>query len=178
MRKLVVALVLGAMMLSGCALYTQTSFSEYRGPSEFVGGGGTVKTVDGIDVWTSGEPDRRYRILGIIEQSHSNDHWLLGTGLANNVTALIAGATKDSAIIATAKKYGGDAIIFLGSDSVITGYTTRGRAWGQSTGAYSGNYGGGAYGGTYSGNSFAYGAARTRVNTETATRVAVIKYLE
>jgi len=65
MRKPVLALVFGAMMLPGCARYTQTSFSEYRGPSEFAGRGGTVKTVDGIDVWTSGQPDRRFRVLGV-----------------------------------------------------------------------------------------------------------------
>ena len=169
MRNLVVTLIFGAMMLSGCALYTQTSFSEYRGPSEFAGRGGTVKTVDGIDVWTSGEPDRLFRVLGIIDQSHYNNR---------SVMSLIAGATKDSAIVATAKKYGGDAIIFLGSDSVVTGYTTRGWASGQSTGAFSGYYNRSNYGGTYSGNSFDYGTARTHANTETATRVAVIKYLD
>ena len=161
--------VAGSVMLSGCALYTQTSFSEYRGPSEFTGRGGTVKTIDGIDMWTSGDPNRRFRVLGVIDQSYYNNR---------SVMSLIAGTTKDSAMIATAKKYGGDAIIFLGSDSVVTGYTTRGWASGQSTGAYSGSYGGGTYGGTYSGNSFVYGTARTHANTQTATSVAVIKYLD
>lgn len=169
MRKLVVALVLGAMMLSGCALYTQTSFSEFRGPSEFAGRGGTVKSVDGIDVWTSGEPDRRFRVLGVIDQSHYNNR---------SIMALIAGATKESTLITIAKKHGGDAIILLGSDSVVTGSTTRGWAAGQSSGAYSGNYSRNTYGGTYSGNAFAYGTARTRAITETDTRVAVIKYLD
>lgn len=169
MKNLVVALVFGAMMLSGCALYTQTSFSEYRGPSEFIGHGGTVKTVDGIDVWTSGEPDRRFRVLGVIDQSHYNNR---------SVMARIAGATKESAIIAIAKKHGGDAIIFLGSDSVVTGYTSWGWASGQSTGAYSGNYSRSTYGGTYTGNGFGYGTTRTHAITETATRVAVIKYLD
>jgi hypothetical protein len=128
-----------------------------------------VKTVDGIDVWTSGEPDRRFRVLGVIDQSHYNNR---------SVMARIAGATKESAIITTAKKYGGDAIIFLGSDSVVTGYTSWGWASGQSTEAYSGNYSRSTYGGTYSGNSFGYGTARTHAITETATRIAVIKYLD
>ena len=169
MRELVGALMFGTMMLSGCALYTQTSFSEYRGPSEFAGHGGTVKTVDGIDVWTSGEPDRRFRVVGVINQSHYNNR---------SVMARIAGATKESAIIATAKKHGGDAVIFLSSDSVITGYRSLGFASGNSAGAYSGNYNRSTYGGTYSGNSFDYGIVDTRAITETATRVAVIKYLE
>lgn len=151
--RAVLIMVAASVALSGCALYTQTSFSEYRGPSEFTGRGGTVKNVQGIEVWTSGEPNRRFRVLGVIDQSHYDN---------KSVMSLIAGANKDSEIIATAKKYGGDAIMFLGADSVVTGYTTSGYASGQSTGAYSS----------------AYGTAHTRANTQTSTRVAVIKYLD
>ena len=152
-------------MLVGGAAYNQTSFSQYQGPSEFTGRGGTVKNVDGIDIWTSGEPNRRFQIVGVIDQSHYNN---------NSVMSFVAGMSKDSELIATAKKQGGDAIIFIGSDSVVTGYKTSGWASGQSTGTVSGYPGGAAY----SGQSSAYGTARTDANTRSSTRVAVIKYLQ
>lgn len=131
------------VMLVGCAAYNQTSFSHYQGQSEYTGRGGTVKNVDGIDIWTSGEPNRRFQIVGVIDQSHYNN---------NSVMSFVAGMSKDSELIATAKKQGGDAIIFIGSDSVVTGYK-------------------------YSGPSSAYGNARVDPNTSTSTRAAVIKYL-
>ena len=152
-------------MLVGCAAYNQTSFSQYKGPSEFTGRGGTVKNVNGIDIWTSGEPNRRFQVVGVIDQSHYNN---------NSLMSFVAGMSKDSELIATAKKQGGDAIIFIGSDSVVTGYTTSVWVSGQSTGTVSGYPGGAAY----SGRSSAYGSATTDANTRSSTRLAVIKYLQ
>jgi hypothetical protein len=140
------------LLLASCALYTKTQFTEYRGPSEFRGEGGTVRKVDGIDVWQTGTPDRKFKLLGLIQQSHQDNHSLMSA---------IAGASKDSALIKQAKANGGDAIIFLRSSSAITGFTTHGYA-----------------SGTYSGSSSAYGTANTRANTRTDKAVAVIKYLD
>jgi hypothetical protein len=152
-RAIAIMISAAALLLAGCALYTQTSFTEYRGPSEFTGRGGTVKNVEGIDVWTFGEPDRRFKVLGMIDQSHYNNR---------SVMSLIAGAVKDSEIVAIAKKYGGDAIIFMGADSVVTGYSTSGYVSGQAVGGYSSGY----------------GTAYTHANRQTNTRVLVIKYLD
>jgi len=168
MRKWVVALVLGAMVLPGCGFYTRTSFSEYRGAAEFAGYGGTVRVVDGIEVWTSGEPNRPYKVLGVIDQSYYNNR---------SVMAWIAGASRESAVIATAKQYGGDAVMLLSSDSAVTGYKSFGFASGHSTGAFSGYYRHNNYGGSHFGNMFGYGVARTDAISETASRIAVIKYL-
>jgi hypothetical protein len=154
-------MAVAATMLSGCALYTRTSFTEYRGQPEFTGRGGTVKHVDGIEFWTSGEPNRRFKVLGFIDQSHYNNRSLL---------SLIANANNDSELIATATKHGGDAIMFIGADSVVTGYSTTSFAQGQSTGMDAG--------GVLSDNSSAYGSATTHANKWDSTCVAVIEYLD
>jgi len=147
-------------MLSGCALYTQTEFAEFRGPSEFRGRGGTVKKIEGIEVWTSGEPNVRFKVLGVIDQSHYNNA---------SIMSLIAGLTKNSEIIALAKKQGGDAIIALGSGSAVTGYSSIGYATGHASGVYSK--------GMYSGSASALSTSYTHADTQTYSRLAVIKYL-
>jgi hypothetical protein len=157
------------LAFDGCALYTNTQFTEYRGPSELKGDGGTVRTVDGIDVWQTGTPNRKYKVLGLIQQSHYDNHSLMST---------IASVSKDSEIIKQAKVHGGDAVIILGTISAITGYTTYGVAQGTQSGTLSGYGNGSYYNGTYSGSSSAFGIANTHANTRTDTSIAVIKYLE
>jgi len=151
------------VMMTGCALYNHTEFTEYRGPSDFQGQGGTVRTVDGIEIWQTGTPNRRFKVLGVIDQSHYDNHSMM---------SLIAGATKDSELIKLVKAHGGDAIIFLGSNSAITGYSTSVDVQGTQSGTVTG-YGNVGY---YSGSSSAYGSAYTHANTRTDKTVAVIKY--
>ena len=165
LMKITIVIVTALILLVGCAAYNQTSFSQYQGTSEFTGRGGTLKNIDGIDVWTTGEPNRRFQILGVIDQSHYNN---------NSVMSFVAGMSKDSELVATAKKQGGDAIIFIGADSIITGYKTSGWASGQSAGTVT-SYPGGA---SFLGQSSSYGSTRTDANTRSSTRVAVIKYIQ
>lgn len=140
-------------LMGGCALYNKTEFSEYRGPSESQGQGGTVRKVSGIDVWETGTPDRRFKVLGVIRQSHYDNHSLM---------SMIANTSKDSDIIKQAKAHGGDAIIVLGSSSAISGFTTFSSAQASQSGT------------SYSG----YGTANTVANTRTEKVIAVIKYLD
>lgn len=153
--------------MTGCALYNQTQFTEYRGPSEFQGQGGTVRTVDGIDIWQTGTPNRKFKILGMIDQSHYDNHSLMSA---------IASATKDSELIKLAKAHGGDAVILLGSSSSITGFTTAVDVQGTQSGTLNGYGSGGYYSGSYSGSSSAYGTSYTHANTRTDKTVVVIKY--
>ena len=53
--------------------------------------------VNGLDWWTSGEPPRRYRVLGTI--------------VDNRGSGIIAKVTFDSNIVEMAREKGGDAII-------------------------------------------------------------------
>jgi hypothetical protein len=57
-------------MLSGCATPPKTTWLDWRGgvPS-ITGKGGVVRQVEGIEYWTYGEPDRPFKVLGIMEQA-------------------------------------------------------------------------------------------------------------
>jgi hypothetical protein len=86
---------------------SSTKFMEYRGPNIVQGKGGTLRVVDGVDFWENGDPDRKYKILGVIDDSR-------GDGLISRIG-------KDSDIANKAKEYGGDAVIFIGSDRELRG---------------------------------------------------------
>ena len=53
-----------AALLVGCS--TDYQPIESRSPIVREGAYGTRKTVDGVDIWTFGEPSRKYQVLGII----------------------------------------------------------------------------------------------------------------
>lgn len=87
--RLVIVTLLTAFLVS-CA----TNFTEYRGQGIIGGKGGTIKVVDGIDLWETGEPDRKCRILGVIDDDGKSD----------------------SAVAKIARKRGGNAVIHAGVD--------------------------------------------------------------
>src|SRR5438128_1033923 len=93
---------------SGCV--SSTSFRPWSGPNEFVGSGGTVRHVGGIDIWADGEPPRKYRLLGLLDQA------LFGDAAA---MALMGNAYSESRLANEAKRQGGDAIIFLDSRTAL-----------------------------------------------------------
>lgn len=105
-----------AAMLGGCAIYTQTHFSEWRGNSVFTGTGGTANTVDGIDIWTNGSPNHKCQILGIIDQSQYQN---------GSPMAMIASMNARSDVIQKAKQVGGDAIMYIGSTQQLMGLVSR-----------------------------------------------------
>jgi hypothetical protein len=95
-----------AALLCGCS---SPKFTEYHGSEVFQGAGGTMRTVDGIDFWENGEPDRKYKILGVIEESHKSR---LPFGRFSRLFSNTG--DRDSAIAKFAHKQGGDAVIFAG----------------------------------------------------------------
>jgi hypothetical protein len=97
-------LIVAATILCGCS---STNFTEYRGPAVIEGKGGTVKVVDGIDFWENGEPDRKYKILGVIDDSRAD--------------GLIQRLGQDSSIAKTARERGGDGVILSGSSREFRG---------------------------------------------------------
>jgi len=52
------------LLLASCS--TDYQPLEARAPVVRQGGYGTRKVVDGVDIWTTGEPPRKYQVLGII----------------------------------------------------------------------------------------------------------------
>ncbi len=92
------------ILTAGCI--SSSSFQKCHGPSEFYGRGGTCHTIDGIDIWENGEPNRKYKLLGLMD-----------TNVVSSTPALIffGDSWSDSALIKEAKKQGCDAIIFIDS---------------------------------------------------------------
>lgn len=91
--------------LFGCA--TDTVF-KWTGQSEYVGAGGAVQTVDGIDFYVSGEPNGRYKILSVVTGSYYSGGNLALTAVSQQT------AIKD--VVKEAKKEGADAVIITGSN--------------------------------------------------------------
>ncbi len=104
-----------AVFLASCSsLVTDTKFKEYHGGGDIHGAGGTKRTVAGVDVWENGTPNRRFRVLGVLE-----DSTLENTGAAPytlNVLSVMSAnslATRDKRLAKKAKEHGADAIVFV-----------------------------------------------------------------
>lgn len=79
-------------LLAAFLVSCETKFTEYRGQGTIQGPGGTVRVVDGIDFWDSGVPDRKCRIMGVLEDD----------------------GTSDPTLAEVARRHGGNAIIHAG----------------------------------------------------------------
>lgn len=106
-RMKVLSLVFTVLVLGAITACSSTRFAEYRGASIVQGKGGTLRVVEGVDFWENGDPDRKYKILGVIDDSRGD--------------GLISRMGKDSDIANKAKEHGGDAVIFIGSDRELRG---------------------------------------------------------
>ena len=104
MKKLF-SLIFVFLVLTGCAF---VGFSPYESNNVFVGEGGTKEMVEGMELWTQGEPPRKYKLLGVIEDER-----------ADGPTAR---ASYHHDIVKKARNVGGDALIQLSEKSKIEGY--------------------------------------------------------
>jgi hypothetical protein len=78
------------------------------GSEVFQGAGGSVRVVDGIDFWENGDSNRKYKILGVIDESHKHGY------LPGHLNRLFSDSgDRESAIAKAAHKQGGDAVIFV-----------------------------------------------------------------
>jgi hypothetical protein len=103
-------------------------FLAYQGNNAVQRGqGGTMKTVDGVDIWMSGMPPKRFQVLGsLTDERHKTGLW-----------GLISMSQLDHDITKAAKKAGGDAVILSNAqDRTIS-------IFGSSFGNASGNCSGG-----------------------------------
>jgi tetratricopeptide (TPR) repeat protein len=96
---------------------SSTSFQKWDGPNEFTGDGGSYITKDGIDIYTLGEPNKKFSIIGTI------NHNMIADG---TVIALFGDSWAYSNLAKEAKKQGGDAVILLNSKSKIVSFTGQG----------------------------------------------------
>jgi hypothetical protein len=97
-------LLLAVLILAGCSY--APSFSQYEGPNILTGTGGTCTKVRGIDVWDTGTPPRKYRILGMMSSEG---------GRYSDINFEIEQIAK------AAPAKGADAIILLSAENHIEG---------------------------------------------------------
>lgn len=115
------ALLLNAALLVGCAS-TEYQALESQAPITGQGVAGTRKVVDGVDIWTFGTPPRKYRVLGVINDTR-------GAG-----PVPVAGYY--SGIAAKVKQYGGDAAIEVSSQRQYIGTTSFANATTTTSGGF------------------------------------------
>ena len=114
-----VVCVAALTVVSGCAT-SNVSFLPYRGTqSVFKGSGGTVRQLKGIDVWENGDPDRKFKLIGIIEQigQDSSSRRLINL----NITGQIKSGIQESELVDLVKKNNGDALVLISKESKISG---------------------------------------------------------
>jgi hypothetical protein len=112
-----VALIAMTILVSGCAtiIGTETSFTPWRGEQLYKGSGGAVEVVDGVEFWKAGEPERPYKVVGLISQRKSDgtlDKMLFGEFNRKQVADLI-------------KANNGDGVVTVKSQRFVSGYTTQ-----------------------------------------------------
>jgi hypothetical protein len=101
-------MLVALFLLCGCSSFT---FKEYQMTETIQGAGGTARDVDGIDFWEKGEPDRKYKVLGVISQSRRRR---VPLGRLSRILSDPGDSDdRDSAIAKAARKHGGDAVIFV-----------------------------------------------------------------
>jgi hypothetical protein len=132
-----------------CAGCTSTDFQAWEGRNSVVEGqGGTKKVVDGVEVWTNGDPPRRFRIIGIIDDERPG--------------GIIPMAELKHDIAKKAREHGGDAVIVISSSSQLAGYYSAGTVNAQ----------------VYGGSATSFGSATTIPITRRTSKFAVIKYVD
>jgi len=143
---LTLAAVAVIALLAGCA---NTEYKPFEAKNNlFEGKGGTKVVVDGMEIWDNGDPPRKFKVLGIIDDERPG--------------GLIPMSQLRGDMVKKAREAGGDAVVQLTSQSQIAGYYTSG-----STSAYA-----------YGNSATAYGSSTTMPVRRNSAKFAVIKYLD
>jgi hypothetical protein len=108
-----IVLVLCALALVACATTTYKTF-ETRGDGIIEGKGGTKSVQDGMDIWDYGDPPRRFRVIGIIDDERPG--------------GLIPMSQLPLDMVKKAKEVGGHALIQIRSQAQVVGYQSIGSA--------------------------------------------------
>lgn len=106
--------------LAACATTTFKTF-ETRGDSVVEGRGGTKTMHDGMEIWDYGDPPRKFRVLGIIEDERPG--------------GIIPMGQLRSDMVKKAREVGGHALIQIRSQAQVVGYQTVGSATATSYGS-------------------------------------------
>ncbi len=109
-------IILLFLVLSSCV--SSTNFQQWDNKDQiYIGKGGSFKTVDGVDIYTVGEPAKAFQIIGVLE------HHMVADGQFN---ALFGNSIAMSALASKAKEQGGDAVIISSNNNRIVDVDTQG----------------------------------------------------
>jgi hypothetical protein len=108
----IIMTVSSLIILASCASHGP-EFIAYNDNTIFEGHGGVVRSVNGIELWTDGSPDRKFRILGVIAVKQGTALKL--PGLLNQLaqSGQLIQSSPESRLAAVAKAHGGDAVIII-----------------------------------------------------------------
>ena len=98
-----IAFIIIALLLLACS---PPKLIEYRGPDIYEGKGGTVETIDGIDFWTTGTPNCKFKVLGFVDY---------------NPESYAVDAISRKVLIAKVKEVGGDGLIIVDKETRASG---------------------------------------------------------
>jgi hypothetical protein len=120
MKKTLLIAIAAAVTLSSCA----TSYYTYSGSGVLVGQGGASTMVNGVELWITGSPPRKFQIIGYIEDTRPGGP--------------IPMAMRNSQVAAKARAQGGDGVIFNSDSSEYMGSVSSSNATVWSNGYYGG----------------------------------------
>ncbi|MGZ4969198.1 MAG: hypothetical protein ACXV7H_06675 [Methylobacter sp.] len=106
------------LLLAGCACVS-TEYKAFQGVREGIidGKGGSKVVVDGMEIWDSGEPPRKFKIMGFIDDNR-------GAGwMYTHATSSV----RDD-IVEKAREAGGDAVIKMNTQSQLAEFYKAGGA--------------------------------------------------
>jgi hypothetical protein len=92
--------LIALLTFSGCV--STSHFESWSGQQEFEGKGGAFVTKDGIDIYSAGTPNKKCKILGVINTQ---------TFSRASLMMVFGDSWTESAMVKEAKARGGDAII-------------------------------------------------------------------
>ncbi len=121
-KTTIIALV-SVLSLAGCAGVT-TEYKAFEGVKDGIvsGKGGAKVVIDGMEIWVDGEPPRKFKIIGFIDDTR-------GTGWIDTLTYR-------GDIVKKARDAGGDAVIKLNNQSQLESFYSAGGASANSYGVY------------------------------------------
>jgi hypothetical protein len=101
-----IPLIICAFLFASCSTNT-TQFTKFQGNDIMLGHGGVERSFNGIDIWTYGSPDRKFKVIGVIDETPNQ-----GNGFMNTMKQLSA-KSMDSQLASAAKLHGGNAVIII-----------------------------------------------------------------
>ena len=115
MKKRMITALTTVFLLAGCASVS-TEYAAFEGvqAATVKGQGGAKVVVDGMEIWVDGEPPRKFKIIGFIDETREAS-WMY------TYTSPDRGD-----IVKKAREAGGNAVIKLNSQSQLEGFYAAG----------------------------------------------------